>query len=416
MGLLSKNYLVNKFASILSDNGYVHVSSDYLRLEYRIESKIRKYNKNAKKNCSIQISKPINEKIKRVAAISDPDYKADLDELKALLELKLYFNSNGIKENEIGKKRKEILSELKILLPKMNIGTKYNDVIYNTDDIEFINISSLSQFSSYLHSKKMIDKSIYFRGQANINWPIKPSVFRGKWIDEEHNIIREMVLRNPSEFTSALSTLDKLTKMQHYNAPTRLLDLTHNPYIALYFACEEIKDFEDTCYGEVVIFEDDGKSERYYDSDTVSIISNIAMMKNDFTDKGLPDKIDEYNKSGDIPYLLHQIEYEKMNFLPIIEKGDLHRCLIVKVKLDNKRIINQQGLFLLVGMGDTKKDPAEIQKYMKRITGKRNVFIIPSKIKKSLLSELETMNINKGLIYPEIDDVADYLKTEVFKQ
>ena len=33
--------------------------------------------------------------------------------------------------------------------------------------------------------------------------------------------------------------------------------------------------------------------------------------------------------------------------------------------------------------------------------------------KKELLKELEILGINKAKIYPEIDDVADYIKTHV---
>jgi len=267
----------------------------------------------------------------------------------------------------------------------------------------------------HLNSEKLMDENTFFRGQSNINWPIKPSIFRGNWINFEDEIIREMVIRNPSDFTNATSALEKLTKMQHYNAPTRLLDLTRNPFVSLYFACEEIKEKDEPCYGEVVFFESGIDRAKYYDSDTVSIISNISMMNSTFSTKGMPTDKKKFNESGDIPYLLHQIQYEKVNFLPVIVPEDLHKCVITYVKLDNKRIINQQGLFLLVGMGETKTIPAEIRKYLKSNSNKVLVFLIEDKDKRGILAELNKMNINKGFVYPEIDDVADYLKNEVYK-
>jgi len=297
----------------------------------------------------------------------------------------------------------------------MNLETIYSDIIYNKDNVRFVKISNINQFIKHLNIEKLMENNIYYRGQANINWPIKPSIFRDNWIKNEDEIIREMVIRNPADFSATLSTLDKLTKMQHYNAPTRLLDLTRNPFIALYFACEKIKDFDETCYGEIVFFESTSDTEKYYDSDTVSIISNIAMMKSTFTTVGLPADKDNFNKSGLIPYLLHQIQYEKINFLPIIVPDDLHKCLITHVKLDNKRINNQQGLFLLVGMGEAKTVAANIKEYLKKNSNKLIVFLIEEKEKKNILLELTKMNINKGFIYPEIDDVAEYLKNEVYK-
>lgn len=43
----------------------------------------------------------------------------------------------------------------------------------------------------------------------------------------------------PAEFDYRMSTFDMLVKMQHYELPTRLLDITENPLVALYFASLE---------------------------------------------------------------------------------------------------------------------------------------------------------------------------------
>jgi len=90
------------------------------------------------------------------------------------------------------------------------------------------------KFNPYLS----IGKYIYSRGQININWDIKPSIFRKKsWIENEKKIISEMIRRYSESFERLKSGIEVFTQMQHYDAPTRLLDLTENPYISLYFAC-----------------------------------------------------------------------------------------------------------------------------------------------------------------------------------
>jgi len=165
----------------------------------------------------------------------------------------------------------------------------------------------------------------------------------------------------------------------------------------------------------VIFFESNTDPDKYYDSDTVSVLSNISMMSSDFSiDSKIKDK-EEFNKSLSVSYLIHQIQYEKPNFVPMINPDDFEKCLIVHVKLDNKRIINQQGLFLLVGMKEKKVEPTDIKKYMKYKNNKRIVFIINHKNKSKILQELDIMNINKGYIYPEIDDVAEYIKNNIYK-
>ena len=118
----------------------------------------------------------------------------------------------------------------------------------------------------------------FYRGHADKDWKLIPSILRtldGPWVEDE--LFREMVAHEPQSFSECRSTLDHLVQMQHYGLPTRLLDVTMNPLVALYFACEETTpDLVDGLVYQFVVPEWKVKS---YDSDTVSVLANLAKCK-----------------------------------------------------------------------------------------------------------------------------------------
>lgn len=116
-----------------------------------------------------------------------------------------------------------------------------------------------------------------------------------------------------SYFRNCKTAIEKLEIMQHYGIPIRLLDITRNPLVALYFACQgdELENWYEN--GKVIIYKVDKEYVKYNDSDTVSILANIAFMDKDFTLKlkngNLIKNDKNYNK------LISQIRKEKPHFL-----------------------------------------------------------------------------------------------------
>ena len=107
-----------------------------------------------------------------------------------------------------------------------------------------IKITSVSQFVKKIAQlKKKEGAEIFYRGHANQGWDLLPSIFRvDKALEKEHLLFRDMVAHTPRSFSECKSALDYLVQMQHYELPTRLLDVTMNPLVALYFACQPTKD------------------------------------------------------------------------------------------------------------------------------------------------------------------------------
>lgn len=290
-------------------------------------------------------------------------------------------------------------------------------------------VESIEEFVTEL--KKIISEcnqkevKIFFRGETKIHGPskddladsikesLKPSIYRKEnWIKNEDRIFKEYILRNPDEFTTEKTTFEKLVKMQHYSLPTRLLDITTNALLSLNMACKKYHNEED---GYVIIFKIPHSKIKFYDSDTVSVVANIARRPCDGDNAldltSLGDEkndLEKFNKTIPISYLLHEIRDEKPYFYPIIKKEHISDVWCVRPLMKNRRIIRQDGAFLLFGIDGSKtKCPSIPNDYIETIK-------INKGSKKGIISDLEILGISEDKIYPELDKVAEYLKTTLF--
>lgn len=109
---------------------------------------------------------------------------------------------------------------------------------------EEIQVNSVSEFiEKIVQLDNKEGTEIFYRGHANRDWELLPSIFRTpNGVEKEHLLFRDMVAHEPQSFSECKSALDYLVQMQHYGLPTRLLDMTTNPLVALYFACEQAED------------------------------------------------------------------------------------------------------------------------------------------------------------------------------
>lgn len=88
------------------------------------------------------------------------------------------------------------------------------------------------------------NEGLLFRGQSDIQFELLPSLGRNRKfachssiLDEERNLIEMAGFKLPEVFHKELEPLELLALLQHHGIPTRLLDVTENAFVALYFAC-----------------------------------------------------------------------------------------------------------------------------------------------------------------------------------
>lgn len=249
----------------------------------------------------------------------------------------------------------------------------------------------------------------FFRGHGDARYELTPSLLRkwdtGDWkfLPSEDRLCKELLIAHHDEFQGDQYCFDRLVRMQHYGLPTRLFDISGNPLVALFFACSGRTE-ELTIDGEVIVFGLSSDAIKYYDSDTVSCLSNLSnlsyALKNEID---LSLDCEAFNETNVAKKLLHHIKSEKGYFEGRIVPDDLGSIICVKAKRTNTRIKSQSGAFLLFGHEATLPDAGRTGIEISRVTVRN---------KANILNQLDRININATTVYPSIEQTAVHLRDQ----
>jgi len=261
--------------------------------------------------------------------------------------------------------------------------------------------------------KENLDKETFFRGHYSYKYDLTPSIFRKKkYLENEAT----MAMDFKTQFYNELSTkkyIEILTTMQHYKMPTRLLDTTSNPLVALFMACDKPNGYKSKGYniGEVIVMNEDKKNVKYSDSNAVTMLSSLAVLETKYKQE-LYNKIMESLEKGDSSIYKNCIAYRRFkaelyNELPYFDEDlfspeVLIKPVHVRVGMINERIIAQSGNFILFGLCDYQN-----MSYVKLPTvSKERIFIVNSEYIKS---QLQMLNITSATMYPDKDHMSQII-------
>ena len=162
-------------------------------------------------------------------------------------------------------------------------------------------------------NKHLADGSIYlFRGHQDSSYHIQPTIFRLE-NKSEYDVFSYIMTKHYDEFVG-MKPLEVLAKMQHLGVATRLLDLTQNPLVGLFFIVDSFhakskninkdsssesnefieKKGRNKKKGELQIFKYEEKDLKKYDSDTVKLLSCLPLLKEEEKKQLLVDAVNEY--------------------------------------------------------------------------------------------------------------------------
>lgn len=240
--------------------------------------------------------------------------------------------------------------------------------------------------SRFLKIPKLVEMS--FRGHADYIWHAQPSIFRGRFHEYEREMYYEMIERAPDVFDEK-DVYKNLVLMQHYSCPTRLLDVTFNPLVALYFACQPIQKVPEVD-GRVLVF----VSPRceFWNDLSIQAQSKVALLdygrkKQFWKDVFSGASLDSYRDC------FTEAELNPINFLAPVW---------ARTKKVAPRIERQSGAFVIapeIG-NDSPLDFWCCKSYR-----------IPENSKDLILEELDGLNINRASLFDGLDNVGIHVKT-----
>ena len=328
------------------------------------------------------------------------------------------------------------------------------------------NIKEIEEFENQKEAGQPL--RYYYRGLSNDRHDLTPSVMRKenhRAREKEGEMLRDLVARQPDEFSRFPSALDRWMLAQHHGLYTRFLDISANPLVGLFFACggskdDCSKDDDSKANGLLYALATTRDRVKPYDSDSVSIVASFAQLRRceqkeilkktedflrehgafdrqrgDFTNrrlkimhgldpKDIVQKVKEYHDflgqdnqaSGHYSYMMGRlwtlIKREKPYFVGnLMNPRDLFRIFIVQPRLLFPRIRAQSGAFLVSAHHErfdfeTKEQNGQL--LTKRAGVPYNYYPMRVKAgrKKCILRELRSLNISKETLFPGLESSA----------
>lgn len=245
------------------------------------------------------------------------------------------------------------------------------------------------------HQGPGVDVEWLFRGQQDSTWGLQTSFERVMDRFEVHPLTRperekgliRYFMRQSHHYTPVAPhpdcALEWLALMQHYGAPTRLLDWTYSFFVAAYFAVEKAE-------GESAIWVLDRKVlDREITKRLPSCINHRCITKTGLVDSG--DCFDNV--------------FDRVPPLQLVYPVNPYRL--------NERLIIQQGIFLCPGDVSLpfQENLVAVLKDAPRRSLRKLIISGKVEVRTEILRHLQRMNMNAATLFPGLEGFARSLNT-----
>lgn len=263
--------------------------------------------------------------------------------------------------------------------------------------MEIKEIKTLKQYSSFIENalNGSTENTLWFRGCGDSRYTLTPSIHRHPLIKDGKELIeleQKIIYRFKQRAIPFLEKPINLENqweliffMQHFGSPTRLLDWSENPYIALYFALTSAN------------YQRTGRKIEYNSDASVWFLDpnlwNREVLKDVGYDDGIISLESPHIKSYE-PFMEPSLMKEK----PIAIYGTHN----------SKRIVAQRGVFTIFGKGTKPmeqifEDETFPDKSLLKV-------VIPKNNIESVLKSLIAIGITDSVVFPDLDGLSKEIK------
>ena len=220
-----------------------------------------------------------------------------------------------------------------------------------------------------------------FRGRNDVADELVTSLQRlgGDVRALERHLLRNFRRYAPHEAALLDSQWNWLALGQHHGLPTRLLDWTHSPLVALHFATSDLAQYE---RDGVVWMVDYVQAQQEAPAVLRAELDEAAM--NVFTAESL----------GRVAAGLRELEALDGDFVLFLEPPAL-----------NERIVNQYALFSLASSPD-----ARLGEWLEARPQLVRRVVVPAELKWEVRDKLDQANVTERVLFPGLDGLSRWLK------
>lgn len=247
-------------------------------------------------------------------------------------------------------------------------------------EVMVIQINSFHDFEKLIQNSSKKNKLRLFRGQRS-DWSLHSNLYRFVLKDRRQSEFYDIEERLINQFKKNVikagfrqetqNDWDTLSLAQHYGLPTRFLDWSENPYIALWFACvsEKLSKTNSIVWGLAV------------DDDCIADPQHDSPFDQRFIKVFKPNPIDILIRVQQSWFSVQDI-----NFFNSLGDGLPH------LDRNEPLEINEEFEFSLIKI------------------------VVPNRIRSEIIKRLDKMGISRSTLFPDLKTICDKIKSKEFNK